>query len=88
MVAEPFIEYQILDNADDIDEFLRDHGYNSSDVMLFLCKDEEFGGWYAEIALSSDEEIVAVTATWSSKKELKTFLVETLGSDYEISEHE
>lgn len=88
MTSEPFIECPILDNADEIDEFIQDYGFDESDMLIFLERDIEFGGWFASFCRLSDEETLAVTSTWENKSKLKDFLRQTIGYDYSIEEKE
>ena len=83
-MIEPFIEVPILDNVDDIEEFLEDYGYTTEDLYVTIKEDEEerqFSGFAAELYLFTDDEMIAVTTTWSDKTELLDFLKEAIGDE-------
>lgn len=85
MIA-PFIEVPILDNADELLDFLTNFGYDTELIYATIPSEEDsdFGGFVAEVHLFSDDELVAVTTTWTDKKELIAFMKETISDDFQI----
>jgi len=74
----------ILENADEILEFIESYGYDEGDIEFIICKDDRFGGCFAQVGLLSDGEVLAETATWESARELKQFISEQIGEDYNV----
>ena len=90
-MIEPFIEVNLLDNADELSEFFEEHGYDGEEVYATIVEEEmnnedytSFEGYAAEFRLYSDDELIAVTTTWANKQELLNFVRDTLGGDFPI----
>lgn len=88
MNLAPYIEVEVLHNADDIDEFLITFGYDEEDIEIVLVEDDSFGGWYADFVLIEDGEVLACTDTWDSKRELTDYLLTILGKSYQMRDEE
>ena len=85
-MIEPFIEVELLDNADDLLEFFEKYGYDEESVYATVVVEEDgsFDGFSAEFHLFSDDELIAMTTSWGNKKDLISFVKEALGLDFPI----
>jgi hypothetical protein len=85
-MIEPFIEVNLLDNIDELLEFFEEFGYSKEDVYATVVSEDggEFDGFAAEFHLFSDDELIAMTTSWGTKKEVINFVRDALGSDFPI----
>jgi hypothetical protein len=84
-VVEPFIEVAIIQNVDKLLEFFKENNYTEEEVYAIVTSEENFNGFYAEFRLFEDDELLATTSTWDTKKELLTVLKQTLGENFTIT---
>lgn len=73
-------------NSDELDEFFEENGFDSEDVYFNIVKEE--GMYYAEIREHNNDNRIAYTDTFDTKKEIKKFITYSFGNTYDIREED